>query len=296
MARPISIKNGKDNLWSLALLLPILIPLFIFWIYPMIKTFHISYTNWDYISPTYDYVMLENYKNIMGDSFFVKVLMNTLVFTVFTVLPPILIGLLVAIPLSKIKAFRTFFVASAFSSWITPTVVVSMVWVSIFDTDSGIVNAILKELGAEPVKWLGGQTTAMAVVIIVTIWQYLGLGILLLTSAMAKLDPEVEKANDLDGGKGLRKLMKITLPAISPILVFLFIFYTLNSLKAYDQIYILTQGGPSGATSTILYYFYVLAFEWYETGSASALAIIFLLLCLLISAINFFLSKYLFKK
>lgn len=99
-----------------------------------------------------------------------------------------------------------------------------MVWVSIFDTDSGIVNAILKELGAEPVKWLGGQTTAMAVVIIVTIWQYLGLGILLLTSAMAKLDPEVEKANDLDGGKGLRKLIKITLPAISPILVFLFIF------------------------------------------------------------------------
>ncbi|CAM5404319.1 Diacetylchitobiose uptake system permease protein NgcF [Lysinibacillus sphaericus] len=146
MAKPISIKNGKDNLWSLALLLPILIPLIIFWIYPMIKTFHISFTNWDYISPTYDYVMLENYKNIMGDSFFVKVLMNTLVFTVFTVLPPILIGLLVAIPLSKIKAFRTFFVASAFSSWITPTVVVSMVWVSIFDTDSGIVNAIKRDI------------------------------------------------------------------------------------------------------------------------------------------------------
>ena len=289
-------KNGKDNLWSLALLLPTLIPLVVFWIYPMIKTFHISFTDWNYISPTYNFVELENYQNLITDSFFAKVLKNTLVFTFFTVVPPILLGLYVATLLNKIKALRHFFVATAFSSWITPTVVVSMVWVSIFDSDSGIVNMVIKEIGLEPVKWLGGQTTAMAVVIIVTIWQYVGLAILLLTSALAKLDPEVEKANELDGGRGLRKLMKITLPAISPILVFLFIFFTLNSLKAYDQIYILTQGGPSGATSTILYYFYVLAFEWYQTGPASALAMIFLVICLLISALNFAVSKIMFKK
>ena len=289
-------KNGKDNLWSLALLLPTLIPLVVFWIYPMIKTFHISFTDWNYISPTYNFVELENYQNLITDSFFAKVLKNTLVFTFFTVVPPILLGLYVATLLNKIKALRHFFVATAFSSWITPTVVVSMVWVSIFDSDSGIVNMVIKEIGLEPVKWLGGQTTAMAVVIIVTIWQYVGLAILLLTSALAKLDPEVEKANELDGGRGLSKLMKITLPAISPILVFLFIFFTLNSLKAYDQIYILTQGGPSGATSTILYYFYVLAFEWYETGPASALAMIFLVICLLISALNFAVSKIMFKK
>ncbi|MGE5701551.1 MAG: carbohydrate ABC transporter permease [Clostridia bacterium] len=295
MARRIS-RNGKDNVWALALLLPTLVPLVIFWIYPMLKTFQISFTDWNYISPTYEYVMLDNYKNIISDSFFEKVLMNTLVFTFFTVVPPIVIGLFVATQLNKIKAFRNFFVASAFSSWITPTVVVSMVWVSIFDTDAGIVNTVLKTFGIEPVKWLGGQTSAMIVVIVVTIWQYVGLGILLLSSALAKLDPEVEKANELDGGKGLRKLWHITLPAISPILVFLFIFYTLNSLKAYDQIYILTQGGPSGATSTILYYFYVMAFEWYETGPASALAIMFLVICLLISAINFVLSRYLFSK
>ncbi|KQL48482.1 sugar ABC transporter permease [Brevibacillus choshinensis] len=295
MGRPIS-RDGKDNLWSLALLLPTLIPLLIFWIYPMIKTFHISFTDWNYISPTFDYVKLENYKNLISDSFFAKVLKNTLVFTFFTVVPPILIGLFVAIRLNKIKALRNFFVATVFSSWITPTVVVSMVWVSIFDSESGIVNALLKGVGAEPVKWLGGQTTAMIVVIIVTIWQYTGLAVLLLSSALAKVDPEVEKANDLDGGKGLRKLLRITLPAISPILVFMFVFFTLNSLKAYDQIYILTQGGPSGATSTILYYFYVLAFELYETGPASALAMIFLVICLLISALNFFLSKLLFPK
>ncbi|WP_289137930.1 carbohydrate ABC transporter permease [uncultured Brevibacillus sp.] len=289
-------KNGKDNLWSLALLLPTLIPLVVFWIYPMIKTFHISFTDWNYISPDYNFVELENYKNLITDSFFAKVLKNTLVFTFFTVVPPILLGLYVAALLNKIKAFRHFFVATAFSSWITPTVVVSMVWVSIFDNDSGIINMIIKGIGLEPVKWLGGQTTAMIVVIIVTIWQYVGLAILLLTSSLAKLDPEVEKANALDGGRGLRKLMKITLPAISPILVFLFIFFTLNSLKAYDQIYILTQGGPSGATSTILYYFYVLAFEFYETGPASALAMIFLVICLLISALNFAVSKIMFKK
>ncbi|MBH5320388.1 sugar ABC transporter permease [Paenibacillus sp. GSMTC-2017] len=289
-------RSVKDNLWALALLLPVLIPLAVFWIYPMIKTFHISFTDWNYISPTYDYVKLDNYGDLLGDSFFLKVLVNTLVFTVFTVVPPIVIGLLVAIRLSKIKALRTLFVATIFSSWLTPTVIVSMVWVSIFDKDTGIVNTILQAIGLQPVKWLGGEFTAMFVVIVVTVWKYLGLAILLLTSSLAKLDPEVEKANALDGGKGLRKLMKITLPAISPILVFLFILFTLDSLKAYDQIYILTQGGPAGATSTILYYFYVLAFQWYETGPASALAILFLVICLFISALNYFISKLFVKK
>lgn len=289
-------RNVKDNLWSLGLLLPTLIPLIIFWIYPMIKTFHISFTDWNYISPTYNYVNFDNYTNFLDDSFFTKVLVNTLVFTLFTVIPPIAIGLFIATLLNKIKVLRNFFVATIFSAWITPTVVVSMVWVSIFDGENGIVNAFLKAVGLEPIEWLGGQTTSMIVVIIVTIWKYLGLAVLLLTSALAKLDPEVEKANDLDGGRGLRKLMKITLPAISPILVFLFILFTLDSLKAYDQIYILTQGGPSGATSTILYYFYVLAFEWYETGPASALAVIFLAICLLISGLNYVVSKFLFSK
>lgn len=289
-------RNVKDNLWSLALLLPTLIPLVVFWIYPMIKTFHISFTDWNYISPTFEYVKMGNYQDFMDDSFFMKVLKNTLVFTLFTVIPPIVIGLFVAAMLSKIKALRTFFVATIFSSWITPTVVVSMVWVSIFDKDTGIINAILKGVGIAPIEWLGGETTAMIVVIVVTVWQYLGLAILLLTSALAKLDPEVEKANDLDGGRGLRKLFKITLPAISPILIFLIMLFTLDSLKAYDQIYILTQGGPAGATSTILYYFYVLAFQWYETGPASALAIIFLGICLLISALFYFITKLLVKR
>ncbi|MGG3448511.1 carbohydrate ABC transporter permease [Domibacillus aminovorans] len=288
-------RNLKDNLWAITLLIPTLVPLAIFWIYPLIKTFLISFTDWNYISPTYNNVGIENYKNFIGDQFFVKVLMNTLVFTFFTVVPPIIIGLYVATRLNKIKALRNFFVATMFSAWMTPTVVISMVWVSIFEKDTGIINTILKVIGLEPVEWLGGQTTAMIVVIIVTVWQYLGLAILLLTSAMAKLDPEVEKANELDGGSGFRKLFRITLPAISPMLVFLFILFTLDSLKAYDQIYILTQGGPSGATSTILYYFYVLAFEWYETGPASALAIVFLIICLFISAINYFVSKLLIR-
>ncbi|WP_340084571.1 sugar ABC transporter permease [Siminovitchia sp. FSL H7-0308] len=292
---PKLIKSFKSHSWPFLLLLPTLIPLTVFWLYPLLKTFYISFTDWNYISPDYDYVQFDNYQGLVTDSFFLKVLLNTFVFTFFTVVPPIIIGIFGAVLLNKIKAVRNFFVASIFSSWITPTVVVSMVWVSIFDKDTGIVNAILSKFGVERIGWLAGETTAMLVVIIVTIWRYAGLSILLLTSSMAQLDPDVEKANSLDGGRGFRKLFRITLPAISPILIFLLVLFTLDSLKAYDQIYILTQGGPSGATSTILYYFYVLAFEWYETGPASALAMIFLVICLLISAINYMVTKMTFK-
>ena len=288
-------KNTKDHLWATLLLLPTLIPLLVFWIYPLLKTLQISFTDWNYISPTYNNVGLENYINLAEDGFFMKVMLNTAVFTFSTVVPSIVLGLWIAVKINAIKKLKSFFLTSIFSSWITPVVVVSMVWTGIFDKDNGIVNMILIRFGIEGVKWLGMPHTAMLVVILVTIWQYTGLSTLLFSVALAKLDPEVEKANALDGGSGMRKLFAITLPSISPTIVFLFVLFTLDSLKAYDQIYILTQGGPAGATSTILYYFYTLAFEFYESGPASALAIAFLFLCLLVSAINYLTSKALFK-
>lgn len=288
-------KSFRDNLWALILLLPILLPLGVFWLYPFARSLSISFTDWNYISPDYNQVGLQNYLELLGSDFFAKVLKNTFVFTLFTVLPPLALGLFFSIMLQKIDAFKNFFLGSVFSSWITPAVVVSMVWTSIFDKGNGLVNNMIGLMGFEPVPWLGRPVTAMLVVILVTVWQYTGLTTLLISCALSKLDPEVEKANALDGGSGLRKLWGITLPAIGPTLVFLVVLLTLNSLAAYDQIYILTQGGPAGATSTILYYFYTLSFEFFESGKASALSMIFLGICLLVSALNFVLTKTVLK-
>ncbi len=281
----------KEHFWALVLLIPTLIPLLIFWIYPMFKTLTLSFTDWNYISPNYNFVGLDNYKEVLTNDNFHQVLINTLVFSLGTVLPPIIIGLFFATLLTNIQKGKSLFLICIFSSWITPAVVVSTVWLGIFGKDDGLVNQVIEFFGGTAVPWLWQGSTAMIAVIVVTIWQYLGLSTLLLTSAMTKMDPSIFEAAALDGARGMRKFLKITFPAISPTVFFLIILFLLNSLKAYDQIYILTQGGPSGATSTLLYYYYVAAFDWFETGTASTVAIMIVIVSVTISGINFLYSN-----
>ncbi len=285
------VNKFKDHIWAALLLIPTLIPLLVFWIYPMFKTLMLSFTDWNYISTNYNQVGLENYQEVLTDINFHKVLMNTLVFSLGTVLVPIAIGLFLATLLTDIEKGKSTFLTCIFSSWITPAVVVSTVWLGIFGKDDGVINQVIQFFGGTPIPWLWQGSTAMIAVIVVTIWQYLGLATLLLASAMTKMDPAIFEAAALDGAKGLRKFFKITFPAISPTVFFLIILFLLNSLKAYDQIYILTQGGPSGATSTLLYYYYVAAFEWFETGTASTVAIIIVVISVAISGVNFLYGK-----
>jgi len=284
-------RSSRENVVALLLILPMMIPLSLFWLYPVFDTLYLSFTDWNYISADYNIVGFDNYIEVFGSQFFYKVLRNTFFFILGAVFCPIVIGLFLATKLNNITRGKGFFLTGIFASWLTPMVIVSMVWSNIFAKDNGFVNQVIILFGGEPIPWLGQGNTAMLVIIIVTVWQYLGLSTLLFTSAMSKSDPNVEEAARLDGAKGLRKFFKLTLPAISPTVFVLLIMFLLDSLKAYDQIYILTQGGPAGATSTLLYYFYIAAFQWFETGLASTLAMLILLLALVISGINVVFSK-----
>lgn len=286
-------KNYKfKNLGNICLfVLPAFIPLCVFWLYPICKAIWISFTNSDFMSPTYQIVGLENYLSVFQDSRFYEALINTIVFTVGTLVPTIVFGLLLALALSKKFHGSEVLKFIIFSPWITPTVAIFILWTWIFQPNNGLANQILNFFSLPGLKWISSSQTAMLSVIIVTVWKSLGYAMIFYLSALEKVPKDLYEASSIDGAHGIRQFFDITLPSISPTTFFLTIITMINSLQAYDQIQILTQGGPSGSTRTLLYMYYQLGFQEFSMGKASAIAVIMMIITVALSIFQFKYSK-----
>lgn len=284
------IKNSKKyNV--LFFIIPALIPLIVFWIGPMIYSFLISFTDWDYMSVEYNIVGLANYKELFTDEQFFSALKNTVIFCLGTVIPTIIGGLGLSMLLKKKLKGSAIYKAIIFSPWITPTVAISIVWSWIFDPTNGIANWILSLLGLPQLEWLHSSETALLSVIIVTVWKSIGWAMIFYLSALEKVPEELYEAASIDGANKVQQFFNITVPTISPTTFFLTITTTINSLQAYDQIQILTQGGPSGSTRTMLYMYFQTAFENFNIGKATAIATVLIILTMILSIIQFIVSK-----
>lgn len=281
----------KDKCNMALFVLPALVPLMIFWIYPILKSLIISFTNWDYMSPEYDFVFLDNFITLFSDTRFYQALGNTVIFTIGTLVPTIVGGLILALLLQRYFYGSALVKFILFSPWITPTVAVSIVWTWIYEPDTGIANAILNFFHLPGLQWIQSSDTAMLSVIIVTVWKSLGYGMIFYLSALDKVPKELYEASSLDGASRWQDFKSITIPCISPTTFFLMIITMINSLQAYDQIQILTQGGPSGSTRTLLYMYYQLGFQEFDMGQATAVAMVLILITVLLSVFQFQASK-----
>ena len=270
---------------------PAMIPMLVFWIYPIFRSLMISLTDWDYISPTYSYVWLENYASIFDSSGFVKSIQVTLLFALYTVLPSLALGLLLALLFQPRFRGRSIYRALLFSPWVTPTVAVSIVWIWLFNTDNGLLNRMLLAVGLPESKWISSRETALISVSIVTVWKSLGYTMIFYSSALEKVPQQLYEAASIDGANRFDRFVHVTFPGISPTTFFLLVMMTINSLQAYDQIQILTQGGPAGSTRTLLYLYYQYAFEKYKMGEATAIAAVLMLLTIGLSVLQFLGSR-----
>ncbi|MDO5146463.1 MAG: sugar ABC transporter permease [Eubacteriales bacterium] len=265
--------------------------MFIFWVYPIMRSIWLSFTDWDFMNPEYHFVFFENYVSLFGDSRFYDALWNTLIFTVGTLFPTIVGGLGLALLLRKNFRGSGLFKFVLFSPWITPTVAISIVWTWIFQPQGGIANIVLEFFHLPALKWISSSQTAMLSVIIVTVWKSLGYAMIFYLSALEKVPTELYEASSLDGAKKWQQFRDMTLPSISPTTFFLMIITMVNSLQAYDQIQILTQGGPSGSTRTLLYMYYQLGFQEFNMGEATAVAVVMIIITVFLSWLQFVGSK-----
>jgi multiple sugar transport system permease protein len=281
----------RFSLTPLLFILPAIIPLGIFWVYPMFYSLLISFTNWDYMSPDYDYVALENYTELLSDPGFYAVLMNTLAFSLGVVIPSVMGGLFLALLVSEKEKGMGIYRTLLFSPWVTPTVAISIVWSWIYEPNVGFANWILNMLQLPSLEWTSSSVWAMPAVIIVSIWKGVGWAMIFYLNALKKVPVSLYEAAGLDGATNWRKLLHITLPLISPTTLFLVVITSIDALQAYDQIQVLTQGGPAGSTRTLLYFYYQTAFEQFNMGKATAVATLLVVITAMLSLLQFIFSK-----
>ncbi|GAA0182272.1 sugar ABC transporter permease [Clostridium sediminicola] len=281
----------RQRLIKVLFLLPFMIPLLLFWILPLITGFGISLTDWDYISPQINIVGFENYMDIFTDPDFIRALVNTFIFGIGTIVATIVLGLLFALMLQKEFTGSKIYQMIIFSPWITPTVAVALVWSWIYEPDRGFANFILGFFGVQPLEWLHSSETAMLGVIIFTIWKSIGWTMLFYLGALERVPQSIYESATLDGCNYLRKFYHITLPLISPTTYFLIIVNLISSIQVYDQIQIMTQGGPGGSTTTLLYLYYEKAFQNFQMGPANAVAMVILVIIVMLSILSSYISR-----
>lgn len=269
-------------------LTPSLLLFVVFVALPVLAAFGISFSDWDLFTAPH-FAGVENYLNlILSDPIFHKVLLNTLLYVIGTVPVQMLLALGVALLLNRGVWGEGVLRVIYFLPVVSSTVAVSLVWSWIFNSNFGILNAILSALGVQnPPVWLGNTNTALIALIIVAIWQGLGYSMVLFLAGLQGIPQDVYEAGALDGAVGWRRTLYLTLPLLSPTTFFVTIVSLIGSFQVFDLAFVMTKGGPANATNTIVYYIYQNAFENYRMGYASAAAMILFVIILAITLVQY---------
>ncbi|HEX7714051.1 MAG TPA: sugar ABC transporter permease [Bacillota bacterium] len=266
---------------------PAFIHLLIFVILPIFAAIYLSFHNWNILNPSRPFVGLENYKRLWSDELFWMSLKTTLYYTVVSVPIGIVLSLALAMamkaPLKGIGIFRTAY----FLPVITSMIVVSLVWTWMFDPLSGLLNYYLKMLGLRPQAWLADPFMAMPSIIILSVWKSLGYNMVIFLAGLQAIPDMYYEAARIDGANAWQQFRRITLPLLRPTTFFILITTLISSFQVFDQVYVMTGGGPANLTKVLVYYIFEVAFHYFEMGYASALSFILFLFTLVLTALQF---------
>lgn len=250
-------------------ILPALVGTFLFIIIPIFCSFGLSFTEWDLLNEIH-FVGLSNYKSVFTEPEFLQILINTVVYAVSTTVFAVLIPLFIAsIINNKIKGSE-FFKTIYFLPFITPAVVIAIVWAWIFDPNIGLVNTLFHT----HYTWLFSTKLAMPILIFVSVWKLIGYNIVLFLTGFSTIDKSVYEASKIDGATAYQTFFDITVPLLKPTIYFVTTVTAISSFQIFDLIYVMTQGGPNDSTNVIVYSIYKYAFEYFDIGKSCALAYI----------------------
>lgn len=293
MARLIAGKKGKlkdDTAWAWGMLLPNVIGFLMFMLIPMVATFILSFTNYDMLTAP-KFVGIQNYINMVKDPIVRQVTFNTIVYTVLTVPIGMCISLFLAVMLDQKIGFRKFYRAAFFLPSITSMVVVAIVWQWIYNPDYGLLNYFLSLFGIEGPKWLLDAKTALVSLAIVGIWKSAGYNMIIFLSGLQGISTTYYEAAELDGASKWAQFRYITLPMLKPTTFFIFVMAVISSFQVFDQVMLMTKGGPGRASSVLVHYLYQNAFQYFKLGYACAIAYLLFFIVMIITVFNMRMEK-----
>ena len=277
---------NNQNFAGLIFILPALLGTLTFIVIPVIASFGLSFTSWDLLNPI-QFVGLDNYRLIFTEPLFFKILINTLVFAVATSVLGVIIPLVLAAILnSKIRGGE-FYKTAYFLPFITPMIVIGIVWQWIFDPNIGILNNVLRL----HIQWLYDTNWALPALIVVTVWKLIGYNMVIFLSGFASIPENLYEAAKIDGANPAQTFLRVTVPMLSPTIFFVIIITAISSFQVFDLIYLMTQGGPLDSTNVLVYAIYKNAFEFFNVGKASAIAYVLFFIILVLTLVQWNLRK-----
>ncbi len=264
---------------------PALLLFGVFWFYPTVMLAHDSLYRWDGFGPRF-WVGMGNYRDLLNDPDFFHTLKSTAVFLLGTVPSSMALGLGLALLVRRKIVGRGIFRSIFFSPVVTSYVAAGLIFLWLLNYDYGVINRIIAQMGGEKIPWLMNQKMAMSAVIMVTIWKDAGYNMVLFLAGLNSIDRTYAEAAALDGANGWQIFWDITWPLLLPTTIFVLITRMIFTIRAFEQIYAMTKGGPAGATRVFVYYIYEKAFDNFQLGYASAAAILLLGTVILVTLIQ----------
>lgn len=283
-----------NRAYTLTLLSPWLITFVVFWLYPLGYALVLSFSEYRTLSNELTFIGVENYAALVSDPSFWRALWNTIVFTIGTVPVTTACALLLAVAMQR-RGPRIGAVlrASYFLPSVTSLVVIALIFTNLYARD-GYVNAIAAMMGLPHPEngWLLTEATALPAIMAMDVWMSTGYYMVLFLAGMEAISKDMYEAAELAGASGWQQFWKITLPMVRPTLLFVVVINSIKSFQVFVEIYVMTKGGPLGATSTLVYEVYHRAFEQSnQMGYASALAYVIFVILIVVSFLQMRLLK-----
>ena len=281
----------RDTVQAYLFLAPYLCVFIIFLVYPLLKGMWISLYDWELVGNRRAFIGLQNYIDLWSDGLFWKVTANTLIFVALTVPTMTVLALVLALAVHKPTRLNAIMRGIFFGSSVFSVSVVTLIWQMVLNGDRGLLAHFARNLGFEPIGFLGDRFWAMPSLAIATLWWGVGLPMALFLASLNEISPEIYEAADLDSASRWNVLWRITLPAIKRTIVLVLVLQLVAQFQMFGQAQLMTKGDPADHTRTIVQYIYDAGFRDWQIGYAAAMAVVLFILMFFFSMLQLWLVR-----
>ena len=283
--------HSRHILHAYLFIAPVIILFGLFRVWPSIQTLLYSFYKVELLRDRFTFIGLENFYSLFDDEIFHRATVNTLTYVITIVPISAFLGLALAVLFNTKFHLREFFKAVYFSPMVTSTVAAAMVWWWMYNPQFGIFNVLLKLVHLPEQPWLMSSHMALTSIIIFSVWKNLGYNMIIYLAGLQAIPPQFYEAATIDGAGPLKRFRHVTIPLLAPTTTFILIYDTILALQVFDQVFVLTGGGPAGSTNVVVLDLYRQAFERYNFGYAAAEAMVLFLFILAVTILQYYYSK-----
>jgi multiple sugar transport system permease protein len=287
------VKAGRrEALWGFLFILPTYLGFAVFILGPVVAVAGMSFTKFDVVTGSV-FTGLTNYYRLLSDDRLRIVYANTFFFTIFAVFFNVSIGLALAVLLNRRlpQLVRNVFRSIYFFPLLIAHTYVAVIWQFLYQRDTGVINYYLSLLGIGPVSWLGSATWVLPSVIIMDVWKNTGFAMIIFLAGLQNIPKDYYEAARLDGANAVQLFLRITFPLLTPTIFFVLVIFMIGAIQVFDTIIVLTGGGPGDASKSVVIYIYEQAFQNFDLGYASTVAMTLFVVILVLTLLQFWFGR-----